>query len=56
MATCVLSDDGLERLRGAPEINKEELTRLFTLLPHVRFIAPASHRPLHSTHTQGRAR
>ncbi|MGW6521681.1 Tn3 family transposase [Streptomyces sp. NPDC054962] len=33
MATRVFADDELARLRGFPEINKEELIRFFTLTP-----------------------
>ncbi|MDH6628938.1 hypothetical protein M2271_006773 [Streptomyces sp. LBL] len=41
MATRVFADDELERLRGFPEINKEELIRFFTLTPaDVGFIDP----------------
>ncbi|GAB1334119.1 hypothetical protein ACE1SV_07090 [Streptomyces sp. E-15] len=37
----VFADDELERLCGFPEINKEELTRFFTLTPaDVGFIDP----------------
>ncbi|WP_369394789.1 DUF4158 domain-containing protein [Streptomyces sp. CG1] len=41
MATRVFADDELARLRGFPEINKEELIRFFTLTPaDVGFIDP----------------
>ncbi|MBB4893332.1 hypothetical protein FHS39_002363 [Streptomyces olivoverticillatus] len=41
MATRVFADDELERLRGFPEINKEELSRFFTLTPaDLGFIDP----------------
>ncbi|MFC5203117.1 DUF4158 domain-containing protein [Streptomyces kaempferi] len=41
MATRVFADDELERLRGFPEINREELIRFFTLTPaDVGFIDP----------------
>ncbi|GAA2279372.1 hypothetical protein GCM10010430_76700 [Kitasatospora cystarginea] len=41
VATRVFGDDELERLRGFPEINKEELIRFFTLTPaDVGFIDP----------------
>jgi len=41
VATRVFADDELERLRGFPEINKEELIRFFTLTPaDVGFIDP----------------
>ncbi|MBZ4321438.1 DUF4158 domain-containing protein [Streptomyces sp. SCA2-4] len=41
MATRVFADDDLTRLRGFPEINKEELIRFFTLTPvDVGFIDP----------------
>ncbi|MHB8297314.1 MAG: Tn3 family transposase [Dermatophilaceae bacterium] len=41
MATRVFADDELERLRGFPEINKEELIRFFTLTPaDMGFIDP----------------
>ncbi|WP_234441171.1 DUF4158 domain-containing protein [Streptomyces scabiei] len=33
MATRVFAEDELERLRGFPEINKEEQIRFFTLTP-----------------------
>lgn len=33
MATQVFSDTELERLRGFPEIDREELVRFFTLTP-----------------------
>jgi hypothetical protein len=41
VATRVFADDELERLRGFPEISKEELIRFFTLTPgDVGFIDP----------------
>jgi hypothetical protein len=41
VATRVFADDELARLRGFPEINKEELIRFFTLAPaDVGFIDP----------------
>ncbi|SFT29839.1 DUF4158 domain-containing protein [Streptomyces sp. ok210] len=41
MPTCVFADDELERLRGFPDINREELIRFFTLTPvDVGFIDP----------------
>ncbi|MFF7192006.1 DUF4158 domain-containing protein, partial [Streptomyces sp. NPDC008222] len=41
MAARVFADDELARLRGFPEINKEELIRFFTLTPaDVGFIDP----------------
>ncbi|MEU5430792.1 DUF4158 domain-containing protein [Streptomyces olivoreticuli] len=41
MATRVFSDDELARLRGFPEISREELIRFFTLTPaDLGFIDP----------------
>ncbi|WP_405754143.1 DUF4158 domain-containing protein [Streptomyces sp. NBC_00073] len=41
MATRLFADDEPARLRGFPEINKEELIRFFTLAPaDVGFIDP----------------
>ena len=41
MATRVFSREELERLRGFPEIGREELIRFFTLTPaDVEFIDP----------------
>jgi hypothetical protein len=41
MATWVFSDDELERLRGVPELTREEWIRSFTLTPaDVEFIDP----------------
>jgi Domain of unknown function (DUF4158) len=41
VATLVFADEELERLRGFPEINREELIRFFTLTSaEVAFVDP----------------
>jgi hypothetical protein len=41
LATQVFADEELERLRGFPEIGREELFRFFTLAPtDIAFIDP----------------
>ncbi|ATE58261.1 hypothetical protein [Actinosynnema pretiosum] len=41
MAAQVFADEELERLRGFPEIGRDELFRFFTLTPvDVAFVAP----------------
>lgn len=41
MATQVFADEELERLRGFPEIGRDELFRFFTLTPaDVAFVDP----------------